>query len=119
MKINEFVANVLKDIDSGIKEAEGHASRDYSVNSNGVSFDIAVTVQNSTSSEAEGQAKAGFVQVLGAGVGAKLENKKENSEASRIQFTIHVPTQTKEEEAEHIRRIQQANESQRDRYGLG
>ncbi len=118
MKINEFVADVLKDIDSGILEAEKHAHRNYNVSSNGVSFDIAVTVQDSSSSTAEGQAKAGFVQVLGAGVGAKLENKKENSEISRIQFTIHVPTQTKEEEAESRRQIQAANARQQEKYGM-
>jgi hypothetical protein len=118
MKINEFVANVLKDINSGIQEAEKHASRDYSVSNNGVSFDIAVIAQNSSSTAAEGQAKVGFVQVLGASVDAKLENKKENSEVSRIQFTVYVPTQTKEEEAENSRQIQAANESQRDRYNL-
>jgi len=118
MKINEFVANVLKDINNGIKEAEEHASRNYSVNDKGVSFDIAVTAQDSSSASAEGQAKVGFVQVLGAGVSAKLENKKENGEISRIQFTIYVPTQTKEEEAENVRQIQQANERQRER-GFG
>jgi hypothetical protein len=61
-------------------------------------FDIAVTTSNSHGTQAEAEAKAGFVEVLGAKVGASLEDKKENSQVSRIQFTVYVPHQTEEEE---------------------
>ena len=100
MKLNEFVANVLQDINSGLKEAGQKTNRDYSVevgSGGGVGFDIAVTTLSSKGSQTEGQAKAGFIEVLGANVGAKLEHKNENSEVSRIQFKVTVPFQTRAE----------------------
>lgn len=112
MKLNEFIASVLQDIDNGLKDARNHASRKYRVetaDNRGVHFDIAVTTVSSNTSEAEGQAKAGFVEVLGANVGGKLQNKSEHSEVSRIQFTVYVPFQTEQEETESILRQQQNN----------
>lgn len=102
MKLDEFITNVLLDIDKGLNGAREKARRRYLVDTSGqkgVSFDIAVTTIKATNSQAEGAAKAGFIEVLGAGVGAKLENKNENSEASRIQFTVYVPSQTDDEVA--------------------
>jgi hypothetical protein len=116
MKINEFVANVLQEIDSGLKEAGQKTGRDYSVevgSGGGVGFDIAVTTLTSKGSQAEGQAKAGFIEVLGANVGAKLEDKKENSEVSRIQFKVTVPFQTRTEAEEDHRKAMEAMRSAR------
>jgi hypothetical protein len=113
MKLNEFITDVLKDIDNGLQEAKKITGRKYRVDTRenkGVTFDIAVTAENSSLTEAEGEAKAGFIQVLGARVGAKLENKQENSEVSRIQFTISVPSQTEQEEQEEIHRLNAIHE---------
>ena len=63
--------------------------------SDGVNFDIAVTVIDSKTESKEASAKAGFVQVLGAGVEGKIENKEESSKVSRIQFAVYVPRKTK------------------------
>lgn len=109
MKLSEFITDVLKDIDSGLAEAKKQTGRSYQVEvstNKGVKFDIAVTAENSSSTSVEGQAKAGFIQVLGAGVGAKLEEKKDNSEVSRIEFIVYVPTQTDKEEQEDLAKFQ-------------
>lgn len=102
MKLNEFIANVLSDIDVGLKDAKIRTGRNYIVEvtegNAGVSFDIAVISKDLEGSQLEGHAKAGFVEVLGANVGAKLEDKKENSEVSRIQFKVYVPHITESEE---------------------
>jgi hypothetical protein len=97
MKLNEFISNVLQDIDRGLHEAKEKTDRKYFVESGqnrGVHFDIAVTTTTSTGSQAEGNAKASIIQVLGAGVGAKVEDKNENSQISRIQFSVYVPPET-------------------------
>lgn len=102
MKLDEFVTNVLIDINKGLQDGLDRTGRKYYVENSGnkgVSFDIAVTTINSTGHQAEGTAKAGIIEVLGAGVGAKLEGKKEKSEASRIQFSVFVPYETEQENA--------------------
>jgi hypothetical protein len=78
----------------------------------GISFDIAVTTAKSSGTQAEGEAKAGFVEVLGAQVGAKLEDKEENSQVSRIQFTVVPHHQTEEEERASEIAFQQRNRNQ-------
>ena len=112
MKLNEFVATVLQDIDKGLRQAGANTDRKYSIethDSKGVSFDIAVTTVNTKGTQAEGQAKAGFIEVLGAKVGAKVEDKNENSQVSRIQFTVHVPHMTKQEDEAWTRRLKAQN----------
>lgn len=112
MKLDEFITNVLMDIDNGLKIAKEKANRSYYISSTdkgGVSFDIAVTTINTSESTAEGKAKVGFIEVLGAGVGGKLGKTSEHSEASRIQFFVHVPSQTKAESEEQARQIAEMN----------
>lgn len=119
MKIDEFVANVLKDINAGVLRAKEETHRGYSIGvtgSDGVSFDIAVTTSYSSSIEGEGKAKIGIIEVLGAGVGVKAGDKTEKNEVSRIQFSVHVPTMTKEEEDDYAREIQAINESNAERW---
>jgi hypothetical protein len=115
MKLDQFITTVLNDIDSGLKQARERTHRKYYVDARdnkGVTFDIAVTTVNSSGTEAKGTAKAGFVEVLGAQVGATLEDKKENSQVSRIQFTVYVPDQTVEEEQESEVRFRQQNRNE-------
>ncbi len=100
MKLDAFISSVLRDINTGLQQAKDETKRKYFIDiggNRGVNFDIAVTTINSSESTAEGVAKAGFVEVLGAKVGGKLEGKTENSQISRIQFTVFVPDQTEEE----------------------
>lgn len=121
MKLDEFIKNVLMDIDNGLAEAKGKANRNYYISSTdrgGVSFDIAVTTINTSGKTAEGKAKAGFIEVLGAGVGGKLEKTSEHSEASRIQFSVYVPSQTKAESEEQAREIAEQNRRNAEEIGL-
>jgi hypothetical protein len=108
VKLDDLITNVLKDINNGLHQAASNTDRKYSVvttDNKGVSFDIAVTTVNSRESQAEGQAKAGFIEVLGANVGAKIGDKKENSQViGRIQFTVYVPHLTNQEDAEWSRK---------------
>src|SRR5690242_18528548 len=108
MKIDEFVKNVLIDINNGLKEAGAITDRSYHIqinDSNGVSFDIAVTTLNTQGSQTEGKteagAKIGFIEVvaakIGSNLGTRIEDKIENSEISRIQFTVYVPNRTSAE----------------------
>jgi hypothetical protein len=113
MKLDDFISNVLQDINRGIQNAKSATNRDYHIqtgSNDGVSFDIAVTTVSSSGSEAKGNAKAGFIEVLGADVGATLQKKDENSEVSRIQFTIYVPPQTEAEIEEDRRHYETARE---------
>jgi hypothetical protein len=125
MKIDEFVANVLKDINAGILQAKGETHRGYSIGvtgADGVSFDIAVTTTYSSNIEGEGKAKIGIIEVLGAGVAVKAGDKSEKNEVSRIQFSVHVPSRTREEEDADTREIQAINEQNaekiRSNYGF-
>jgi len=118
MKLDEFIKNVLVDIDKGLKEAEKITEREYEIEfisneKKGVNFDIAVTVSDSKTESAEGSAKAGFIQVIGAGVGGKIENKEESSKVSRIQFTVYVPNLTKTQDKEIYSNLSQKN------FGIG
>lgn len=114
MKLDEFIKNVLVDINKGLNEAEKMTGKKYhiEISSNGkrgVNFDIAITVIDSKTESAEGSAKAGFIQVLGAGVGGKVENKEESSKVSRIQFTVYVPNLTKAQDKEIYSNLSQKN----------
>jgi len=96
MKLDDLIKNVLLDINKGIQEAEKNTDRKYYIDENkGVNFDIAETAINSKTKSTEGSAKAGFIQVVGAGIGTKVENKEESSKISRIQFAVYVPNKTK------------------------
>lgn len=120
MKIDEFINNVLVDIHNGIKKAGKTTDRDYYVqigSNGGVTFDIAVTTVNAQGSQTENKseagAKLGFIEVVGAkigsNIGTKSENKIENSEISRIKFTVFVPIQTETEQESARREAQNSS----------
>ena len=118
MKLNEFVSQVLLDINSGIKTAYESSDRKYYVdttNGNGVTFDVAVTTTTQSETSADGKISAGIIEVLGANVSGKIQGKTENSEVSRIKFTINVPYDTQAEYHENIRRSQAQIEQQTQR----
>jgi len=122
MKLDEFVSNVLKDIDKGLQQAKETTDRDYSLQtsqSSGVDFDIAVTTTYTSDLKAEGKAKVGIVEVLGAGVGATINDKNEKSEVSRVKFCIYVPPSTQKESEEHERQMKAINEENANKFGRG
>ncbi|MFH0863849.1 MAG: hypothetical protein V1858_02090 [Candidatus Gottesmanbacteria bacterium] len=121
MKLDEFITQVLLDIDNGITKARGTTSKAYQVGSNGdVSFDVAVTTTDTSSTEAGGEVKAGIVQVIGIGGGGKVskENIKENIEISRIQFSVHVPARTVTEDEAQSRAVAEANRTRVENLGI-
>ncbi len=120
MKLDEFITNVLLDIDRGLINAKAESNRNYyilSTDKGGVGFDIAVTTTNTTEKSTEGKAKAGFIEVLGAGVGGKIGKTTEHSEVSRIQFFVHVPSQTKTEQEEQVRQLAEENRNDYSDFG--
>lgn len=110
MNIGEFVSSVLVQIHNGIKSAEAEADKEYYIltsnDKRGVYFDIAVTTTTMNSSKIEGEisadAKANLIQVVSAKLDAKVtgnsSQETENSEISRVQFTVYVPPRSKKEE---------------------
>ncbi len=99
MELKEFVKSVLKDVVGAVEETRQESSRDMFLNSVGeqrtVEFDIAVTVEDSTS--ASGKAGIKVFSVIEGG-GETLKELK-NSSVSRIKFGVHIDRWTKQEQA--------------------
>ncbi|MCX6784000.1 MAG: hypothetical protein NT141_02945 [candidate division WWE3 bacterium] len=95
MKLDDFVAGALSDINKGLSDASkvtGKSSYiEISSPNNGVHFDVAVTTANSTEQSADGKIGIGVIQVVGLGVNATVKNNDASSVVSRIQFTVVVP----------------------------
>ncbi|NLT52870.1 MAG: hypothetical protein GXX85_18345 [Ignavibacteria bacterium] len=106
MDIQEFVKNVLVDIDKAVDGARKETHRDISFSDTKdqrtVEFDIAVAVEERDS--ASGKAGIRVLQLIEGGGDISKENK--NSTVSRIKFGVHIDAMTKEEEAVHNARIQ-------------
>ncbi len=91
MELNEFITNVLVEIESGIKNANsklGNHSFEIEAyrrdsETGFISFDIAVR----TSDENGKDAKAGIL-VLNLGVGGSMKNSSVQEQANRIKFFI-------------------------------
>src|SRR3954469_14913918 len=100
MRLDEFITSVLISINNGLSAAQEQTDRKYSVMStythseSGVHFDIAVTTSSMSGSKAEGAARAGLIQVVDAKLGAEIEDRKEDSQISRIVFSVYVPPRT-------------------------
>lgn len=101
MKLSEFVSDTLVEIMDGVVSAQrkwteggqkGHINplwggyAEASKNIREVSFDVAVTVSESTT----GGAKAGIKVVGIGGLGGNLQTEVANSKVSRIAFTIPI-----------------------------
>jgi hypothetical protein len=116
MKLDEFISTVLVDINLGLGIAKEKTQKYYTIESSkGVSFDIAVTTLTSKETVKEGGAKVGIVEVLGAKVGIKDDSTQENSNSSRIQFTVYIPPRTIEEERQEQLQVQAENERMSER----
>ncbi|MFH1894674.1 MAG: trypco2 family protein [Patescibacteria group bacterium] len=100
MELKQFVKSVLKDVVDAVEEMRQESSRDMHLNvgenKRTVEFDIAVTVEDSTSSS--GKAGIKVFQVVEGGGGISKDLK--NSSVSRIKFGVYIDELTKEEEAQ-------------------
>jgi len=119
MELSNFITKVLTDIENGILNAKNITGKSYYVdlgNKSGVNFDIAVTTNDTTSSSVDAKANAGIIQVLGAGIGATIEEKSENNKISRIQFLIVVPNKTDSQIQRDMTESRRINEENRNSY---
>lgn len=97
MNLQEFVKNVLIDLDAAVSSASNEASRKIYFSRTGdkqtVEFDIAVTTENGNSSE-----KSARIRVLEfVSVGGNSETERWNSTVSHVRFGVSIDGSTKEE----------------------
>jgi hypothetical protein len=93
MRLDEFIATVLHDVNAGLELAKSKTGKNYSIETGefpGVRFDVAVTPVHNRTTQEEGAAKAGCIEVLEANLKERLEDKEEKSQVSRIQLIVHV-----------------------------
>jgi hypothetical protein len=100
MKLDQFVSDTLIEIMTGVADAQhrwatggkkgtinpvwgGYEKGQQAVRE--VTFDVAVTVSESTNGKVDGG-----IKVVGVGVEAGLNKKAENSNVSRISFSVPV-----------------------------
>ncbi len=97
MELKEFIKDVLTDIIEGVEEVRLTSSRDLRIQGDkdgrAVEFEIAVTVENTDSSNKGGKVKV--MELLQIGV-EKL-NDQRNSSVSKINFGVHIDSITKTE----------------------
>tara|TARA_B110000914_G_C15294212_1_gene368048 strand:+ start:176 stop:493 length:318 start_codon:yes stop_codon:yes gene_type:complete len=96
MELKEFVTTALQDIEAGVHNANANANREISFTGNKdnptVTFDIAVTAEESI----KGGAEAG-IKVLSIGrVSGEAGVVKKNASVSRITFNVDIRPYTKD-----------------------
>lgn len=106
MELKQFVKSVLIDIVNAVEETRQESSRDMHLNpgidQRTVEFDIAVTVEDATSSS--GRAGIKVFQVIEGG--GDISKELKNSSVSRIKFGVYIDRLTKVEEArKHAERV--------------
>jgi len=107
MELKEFVKNVLKDLVEAVEESRVTSSRDMHLGSGKenrtVEFDIAVTVEDATTST--GRAGIKVFQIIEGGGDVSKEYK--NSSVSRVKFGVEVSSITKVESAQRNAQYEQ------------
>jgi hypothetical protein len=99
MKLQEFVKNVLVEIDSAVQEARKETSRDiafsHTKDNRTVEFDVAVSVE-----ESDAKSGGGGIKVIHfAEASGQATKSVKNSTVSRIQFGVKIDELTKDEQA--------------------
>lgn len=87
MDLSEFITTTLTSIQKGVVDANGKTDGTYNVVANNqvVNFDVAVTVSKKSSKGGKGGLQ---IHIVEASLGTT--SKKEESNVSRINFTIGV-----------------------------
>ncbi len=97
MNLQEFVKNVLVEINAAVDEARTQTSRDIRFSDNDkvrtVEFDIAVSAEETDSKSG----KAGIKVLQFAEAGGNISSENKNSTVSRITFGLRIEPSTKEE----------------------
>lgn len=114
MELKEFVKSVLKEVVDAVEETRKESSRDMHLSpgkdQKSVEFDIAVTVEDSTS----GSGRAGIKVFQLIEGGGEISKEAKNSSVSRISFSVYVDTWTKQEHSNfkaQNNRLSQGNDS--------
>lgn len=109
MDLQDFVKNVLTDINLAVDEARKLTSRDISFsekdNARTIEFDIAVSAE--TADKKSG--KAGIKVLQFAEGGGDISKEKKNSTISRITFGLRIDSMTKEEQERSRASVAQHN----------
>jgi hypothetical protein len=111
MNLQEFVKDVLIQIDKAVDEARDVTSRDihflYGGDKETVKFDIAVSVDDRTGVNG----KAGIRVLKFAEAGGDISKETSNSTVSRITFGVKINSETKAER--EALKVQRANDPRR------
>lgn len=99
MNLQDFVKNVLIEINAAVDDARQQTSRDIRFTTNAenrtIEFDIAVSAE-----EVSGKGGKGGVKVLQfAEIGGDIAKANKNSTVSRVVFGLHIEPRTREEAA--------------------
>lgn len=109
MNLQEFVKDVLVQINTAVDEARQITSRDISFsekdNARTVEFDVAVSAENTDKKSG----KAGIKVLQFAEGGGELSKENKNSTVSRITFGLRIDPMTKAEVAKSIADVEQHN----------
>jgi len=118
MELKQFVKSVLKDIVDAVEETRQESTRDMYLDAGKdqrtVEFDIAVTVEDATSSS--GKAGIKVFQVIEGGGDISKEYK--NSSVSRIRFGIYIDRLTKDEDMRQNATIAKLNEQNKNKFNI-
>ena len=113
MELKDFIKKVLTDLVESVEEVRQTSQRDIhlidSKNERTVEFDIAVTVENTTT----GSGKAGIKVLHLIEGGGALSKEIKNSSVSRIKFGVHVDRLTKEEKIGQRAKLEARNSGPR------
>ena len=95
MDIEEFVKDVLHQVTRSVNDNVSGGKTTYSVDSNGISFDLAV-MTTSTKSD-KGELSGGLrVKVIGAEGSRSKTNEETKEQSSRVKFKVFVYSQPEE-----------------------
>ena len=105
MQLKDFISNALIEICSGIAEAKQHVKNGaiappYKINADDVrentdrmeqiTFEVCVTVNNTTNSQSNNGFKTGILQVISAEIGknTKIETNLSSNNVNKIAFSV-------------------------------
>ena len=114
MNLQEFVKNVLIEINAGLDEAREAIPRDISftntANARTVEFDIAVSVEKTDGASG----KAGIKVLQFAEAGGDFSRESKNSTVSRVTFGVFINPMTKDENRTRSAKMREHNQGNDD-----
>jgi hypothetical protein len=116
MNLQDFVKNVLVEINAAVDEARQITSRDIRFsekdNARTVEFDVAVSAETADTKSG----KAGIKVLQFAEAGGDISQENRNSTVSRITFGLRIESRTKQETASDRAALMRRNENARNNF---